>query len=73
MRNITLSAEGELIQQAREVAIRRKTTLNQLFRDWLAEVVGQKQREQSLEQIWKKTAYAESGGRFNREEMNARG
>lgn len=73
MRNITLSAEGELIQQAREVAIRRKTTLNQLFRDWLAEVVGQKEREQSLEQIWEKTAYAESGGRFNREEMNARG
>ena len=29
-----------MIQQAREVAVRRKTTLNQLFRDWLAEVVG---------------------------------
>ena len=52
MKNITLSAEGELIQQAREVAVRRKTTLNQLFRDWLAEVVGQKDREKSLEKIW---------------------
>lgn len=72
MKNITLSAEGELIQQAREVAVRRKTTLNQLFRDWLAEVVGQKDREKSLEQIWKKTGYAEAGGKFNRDEMNAR-
>ena len=72
MKNITLSAEGELIQQAREVAVRRKTTLNQLFRDWLAEVVGQKDREKSLEQIWKKTGYAEAGRKFTREEMNAR-
>jgi len=72
MRNITLSAESELIQQAREVAVRRKTTLNQLFRDWLAEVVGQKDREKNLEQIWKKTRYAEAGGKFTREEMNAR-
>ena len=72
MKNITLSAEGELIQQAREVAVRRKTTLNQLFRDWLAEVVGQKDREKSLEQIWKKTGYAEAGGKFTRDEMNAR-
>ena len=72
MKNITLSAEGELIQQAREVAVRRKTTLNQLFRDWLTEVVGQKHREQSLERIWKRTGYAESGRKFSREEMNAR-
>ena len=69
MKNITLSAEGELIQQAREVAVRRKTTLNQLFRDWLAEVVGQKDRERSLEKIWKQMGYAEAGGKFAREEM----
>ena len=66
MKNITLSAEGQLIQQAREVAVRRKTTLNQLFRNWLAEVVGQKDREKSLEQIWKKTGYAEAGGKCAR-------
>jgi hypothetical protein len=72
MKNITLSAEGGLIQQAREVAVGRKTTLNQLFRDWLVEVVGQKEREKSLKQIWEKTGYAKAGRKFTREEMNAR-
>jgi len=72
MKNITLSAEENLIQQAREVAVRRKTSLNQLFRDWLAEVVGQKEREKSLEQLWKRTAYASAGGKFTRDQMNER-
>ncbi len=38
----------------------------------MAEVVGQKDREKSLEKIWKQTGYAEAGGKFPREEMNAR-
>jgi len=72
VRNITLSAEEDLIQRAREVAVNRKTTLNQLFRDWLAQVVGQKEREKSLEKLWKRTAYASAGGKFTRDQMNER-
>ncbi len=37
MKNITLSADGHLIEMAREEARARKTTLNALFREWLRE------------------------------------
>ena len=36
LRNITLSAEEELIDRARKKADARKTTLNNEFRVWLA-------------------------------------
>ena len=39
MKNITLSADEELIDAAREKARAERTTLNQAFRDWLAEYV----------------------------------
>lgn len=35
MKNVTLSAEEELIEQARQIARAKHTTLNQAFRDWL--------------------------------------
>lgn len=35
MRNVTLSAEESLIDNARDVARSRQTTLNQAFREWL--------------------------------------
>ena len=35
LKNITLSAEEAKIQEARRLAVRDNTTLNQLFREWL--------------------------------------
>ncbi len=35
-KNVTLTAEESLIERAREKARRHRTTLNALFRDWLA-------------------------------------
>ena len=35
LKNVTLSAEGVLIQKAREKASNENTTLNFLFRDWI--------------------------------------
>lgn len=37
MKNITLSADADLIEQARERARREHTTLNAQFRLWLEE------------------------------------
>ena len=37
MKNVTLSAEEELIEQARQIARAKHTTLNQAFREWLAD------------------------------------
>lgn len=41
MKNITLSADEGLIEEARRIAAKRRTTLNAEFRDWLADYVGQ--------------------------------
>lgn len=72
MRNITLSADESLIEEARAAARARKTTLNQLFRDWLAELAGRRERERQLDAVMKRLAYVRAGGPFRREEMNER-
>lgn len=72
MKNITLSANEALIRNAREVARSRETTLNQLFRDWLAELAGQKDRELQVVSLLTRLNYARSGGPFTRQEMNER-
>ena len=74
MRNITLSADEELIEAARDRARAEHTTLNEVFRRWLADYV-QRQRgaDDALALIDRITSYAGSGGRkFNRDEMNER-
>jgi hypothetical protein len=72
MKNITLSADETLIEQAREEARARKTTLNQLFRDWLASIARQREREQELAGLMKRLRYVRAGRRFSREELNER-
>lgn len=42
MKNVTFSAEDDLIAQARELAQARGTTLNEEFRGWLSRYVKQK-------------------------------
>ena len=72
MKNITLSADEGLIETAREVARKRKSTLNALFRGWLAELVQQQERELKLRELDLRLGYANAGGKFTREEMNER-
>lgn len=72
MKNVTLSADEELIEQAREWARLQKSTLNALFRQWLSELVKQKESEERLKVLELRIGYARSGGKFSREEMNAR-
>ncbi len=72
MKNITLSADGDLIEQAREVARARKTTLNRLFREWLADLAGSSERERAITKLLERLAYAEAGRKFTRQEMNER-
>lgn len=72
MKNITLSADENLIREAREAARSRKTTLNQLFREWLVEVSEQRERSQQVDELLDRLHYVESGGSFSREDMNER-
>ena len=72
MKNVTLSAEDRLLERARELARRRSTTLNQMFRDWLGELTAERTRKDRYEELMRRLAHARSGGRFDRDEMNAR-
>ncbi len=74
MKNITLSADAELIEKARQRATTENTTLNAQFRMWLENYVQREQKsERTIETIRELQASIFSGGRkFSREEMNER-
>lgn len=75
VRNVTLSADEQLIEQARATARARHTTLNAEFRKWLAGYAA-KDREQlarNFDALMKRLSYVNTGGRkFTRDEMNER-
>ena len=74
MKNITLSADERLIEEARERARKDHTTLNAEFRKWLIEYSGRRERVEramrTIEDIRKRIVLT---GPFTRDEMNARG
>ena len=72
MKNITLSADERLIETARDVARKRKSTINAMFREWLADLVQQQERELKLRELDLRLEYAQAGGKFTREQMNER-
>ncbi len=74
MKNITLSANADLIDKARERAAAEHTTLNAQFRIWLEKYVQREQQsERTIETIRELQASIFSNGRkFSRKEMNER-
>ena len=74
MKNITLSADEDLIEAARQRAAAERTTLNAQFRLWLEDYVGrQRQAEKAMRVIRELQGEFYTGGRkFTREEMNER-
>jgi len=71
-KNITLSAEEKLIQQARDKAGREKTTLNEQFRLWLERYVSSDSNTIDYSGLMARLSYAKSGRAFSRDEMNER-
>jgi hypothetical protein len=73
VKNITLSADEDLIERARALAQARRTTLNSLFREWLHQVVSSARAGQNFDALMKRLDHVNSGGqRFTRDEMNER-
>ena len=73
MRNITLSADEALIEQARQTARAQHKTLNQAFREWLADYTRRESDGKAIEALYKRISYVNSGGRrYTRDEMNER-
>lgn len=72
-KNITFSAEGALIEEAREAARADNTTLNEQFRLWLEQYARRRRAERAMETVDRLRSYVSSGGRkFTRDEMNER-
>lgn len=72
MKNITLSADEDLIEQARLVARAQRRTLNAAFREWLAQFAGLAGNAREAELLMKRLNHVQAGRHFSRDEMNER-
>jgi len=69
LKNITLSAEDELIKKARQKAQQQRTTLNAAFREWLKQFVNAGTNSSDYESLMKSLSYAQPGKVFTRESL----
>ena len=72
MKNITLSADENLIEQARLVARAQHKTLNAAFREWLEQFAAQTGNVQEFDALMKRLGHVKAGRHFSRDEMNER-
>lgn len=71
LKNITFSAEEELIAKAREIAREEKTTLNAVFRRWLKQYAERK-KEREIDMVMESLDHIYVGKKLTRDEMNER-
>ena len=72
MKNVTLSADADLIEQARLVARSQHKTLNVAFREWLVQYTARAGAAQEFDALMQRLRHVQSGRRFSRDEMNER-
>ncbi|MGA8101926.1 MAG: hypothetical protein WB869_07230 [Candidatus Acidiferrales bacterium] len=72
MKNITPSADEQLIEQARLLAKSQHKTLNAMFREGLEKFTAQSGGAQEFDALMKRLRHAQAGRCFSRDEMNER-
>jgi hypothetical protein len=72
MKKITLSADADLIEQARAVARAQHKTLNAAFREWLQQYAAQSGSAQEEDSLMECLGHVRAGRHFTRAEMNER-
>ncbi|MCG5054192.1 MAG: hypothetical protein KA712_14605 [Myxococcales bacterium] len=72
LRNITLSADEEVIERARERARAERSTLNEQFRGWLERYAAQNSQAETCDGLMRRLGHARTGRRFTRDEANER-
>jgi predicted transcriptional regulator len=72
MKNITLSADDDLIERARTIARTKRTTLNAEFREWLAQFAASEAGVENFDAVMNELRAVDAGRRFSRDEMNER-
>jgi hypothetical protein len=71
-KNITLSADEELIRKVRDKARRENTTLNSNFRLWLRQYLNRNTKTTDYQAFMDSLGYAKPGRKFSRDELNER-
>ena len=71
-RNITLSADEILIERARKKAEQEKTSLNKLFREWIAKYVNRDSICVEYDNLMESLKDVHPDRKFTRDEMNER-
>jgi predicted transcriptional regulator len=72
MKNITLSADEDLIEQARLLARAQRKTLNAVFREWLVQFTAQAGDSEEVDALMRRLRHVNAGHHFTRDEMNER-
>lgn len=75
MKNITLSADERLLEKARREAARRGTSLNQLIRDYLEELAGERAASSEFDRLFELSQQARGrrgDWRFDRNDLHDR-
>jgi hypothetical protein len=72
MKNVTLSADEDLIEKARAIARSRRSTLNADFREWLQHYTAAETSVRDFDNFMKNLRHVNAGGRFSRDELNER-
>jgi uncharacterized protein with ParB-like and HNH nuclease domain len=73
MKNITLSADEDLIEQARKTAKEQRKTLNLAFREWLEDYVAKSGSVAEYDRLMQRLrGRVRSNGPYTRDQMNER-
>ena len=72
MKDVTFSADENLIEHARLVAHSRRTSLNAAFREWLEQYAAQAGAGVAIESLMQRLRHVKSSGPYTRDEMNER-
>jgi hypothetical protein len=72
VKNITLSADGDLIEKARQVAKSECKTLNAAFREWLEFYTRRQGDVGAYRALMDRLKHIDAGGPYTRDEMNER-
>jgi predicted transcriptional regulator len=72
MRNVTLSADEDLIKRARALAKAQNKTLNAVFREWLAQYIAGSGETEGFDAIMDRMKHVDAGQHFTRDQSNAR-
>jgi hypothetical protein len=72
VKNITLSADEHLIEQARKAAAEQNTTLNAAFREWLEQYSGRQRWLREYDAMMEGLKHIKADRKYTRDELNER-